>query len=139
MVVGATIKNVSCPNGNFSSETVNAERHAAAVDESDTQPHKSFHKPPLLWSVGVVQRSSEVTAWNGSEATLREGYRRVKASDWISHALYISLRPKGEGLEMERRARDGEQGWRWLSGVRKAVGPKVRVLNVIEGRVLRVE
>jgi hypothetical protein len=107
MVVGATIKNVSCPNGNFSSETVNAERHAAAVDESDTQPHKSFHKPPLLWSVGVVQRSSEVTAWNRREATRREGYRRVKASDWISHALGVSLRAEREGLERFERSENG--------------------------------
>jgi hypothetical protein len=53
----------------------------------------------------VVQRSSEVTAWNRREATRREGYRRVKASDWISHALGISFRPKGEGLEMR------EKGW----------------------------
>jgi hypothetical protein len=58
-----------------------------------------------VWRVGVVQRSSEVTAWNRREATRREGYRRVKASDWISHALGISFRPKGEGLEMR------EKGW----------------------------
>ena len=108
MIVGATIKNVSCPNGNLSSSTVKAERHAWAVDESDTHPQRSFHKPPLLWSVGVVQRSSEVTAWNRREATRREGYRRVKASDWISHALYISLRPKGEGLERVDRCEKGD-------------------------------
>jgi hypothetical protein len=55
----------------------------------------------------VVQSSSEVTAWNRREATRREGYRRVKASDWISHALDVSFRPKGEGLDMVERSEKG--------------------------------
>ena len=54
MVVGATIKNVSWPTGNLLSSIVKALKHAAAVDESETHPQRSFHKPPLLWSVGVV-------------------------------------------------------------------------------------
>jgi hypothetical protein len=107
MIVGATMKNVSCPTGNCCSSTVKADKQACAVDESDTHPQRSFHKPPLLWSVGVVQRSSEVTAWNRREATRREGYRRVKASDCISHALDVSFRPKGEGPKVVERREKG--------------------------------
>lgn len=87
MVVGATMWNASWPLGKDDSGAVRPERQALDVAVSETQPHRSFQEPLRPARISGVHCSSGVTAWKRSEATRRDGNRRQKASDWISHAL----------------------------------------------------
>jgi hypothetical protein len=118
IIVGATMKNVSCPTGNLDVGMVKADKHAVEVEDNDTHPHRSFHNPPLVFRVVGVHSESGVTAWNRRVAIRRQGYRRVNASDWISQALVVSfLEPSEARRESERERERATESEREGAGI----------------------